>query len=80
MDAFNAANRFAETLFTLVAGGALGSAQWRADTRTSQSPPLAASQGRPAAAVQVINRPMCILRGEAEDASLTAEQAIPLGR
>lgn len=35
-------------------GGALGSTQWRADARTSQSPPLAAPPGRPAASVQVI--------------------------
>jgi hypothetical protein len=34
-------------------GGALGSTQWRADTRTSQSPPLAAPTGRPAGSVQV---------------------------
>ena len=34
-------------------GGALGSTQWRADTRTSQSPPLAAPAGRPAGSVQV---------------------------
>lgn len=34
-------------------GGALGSTQWRADTRTSQSPPLAAPPGRPAGSVQV---------------------------
>ncbi len=35
-------------------GGALGSTQWRVDARTSQSPPLAAPAGRPAASVQVI--------------------------
>jgi hypothetical protein len=34
-------------------GGALGSTQWRADTRTSQSPPMAAPAGRPAGSVQV---------------------------
>ena len=34
-------------------GGALGSTQWRADTRTSQSPSLAAPAGRPAGSVQV---------------------------
>ena len=34
-------------------GGALGSTQWRADTRTSQSPPLATPPGRPAGSVQV---------------------------
>jgi hypothetical protein len=34
-------------------GGALDATQWRADTRTSTSPPLAAPAGTPAASVQV---------------------------